>query len=49
LKRIIFRGTESADNVSMSEINTRRRRKIFLFLAVCLGLAILAPVAVLAA
>jgi len=49
LKRIIFRGTESADNVPMSETNNRRRRKIFLFLALCLGLAILAPVAVLAA
>jgi hypothetical protein len=33
----------------MSESNARRRRKIFLFLAVCLGLAILAPMAVLAA
>ncbi len=33
----------------MSLTNRRETRKMFLFLAVCLSLAILAPVAVLAA
>jgi hypothetical protein len=49
LKRIIFCDRESVDKAFMSLDERIRRRKLFIVLALCLGLAILAPVAVLAA